>query len=262
LKNAPTILVSTSNEQKGAEFRDWSTSLSHYYNRAVIDGGGLPWLAPTFTEKKVVAEMVRRVDGVLLTGGDDLQPDLYDPKLPKLIKKKAIGVDPNRDLNEFLLIEESLRQRKPLLAVCRGPQVLNVALGGGMVTDIPSERPKAINHHRKKEAHKLLHTARLAKGSLIQRIFGKSTLRINSAHHQAVGELAPMLRATAWTKDGIVEALELTEEEAVRAPFLLGVQFHPERLYEKHPEQLKIFKAFTRACRHDLYVETPVDVPL
>ena len=63
-------------------------------------------------------------------------------------------------------------------------------------------------------------------------------------------------------QDGIVEALELTEEEAVRAPFLLGVQFHPERLYEKHPEQLKIFKAFTRACRHDLYVETPVDVPL
>lgn len=249
MKKLPIILVSTSNEQKGAEFHDWSTSLSHYYNRAVIDGGGLPWLAPTFVDKKVVAEMVRRVDGVLLTGGDDLQPDLYDPKLSKRIKNKAIRVDPHRDLNELLLIEETLRQRKPLLAVCRGPQVLNVALGGGLITDIPSEKPKAMNHHRKKEAHKLLHTVKLSEGSLIRKIFGKPTLRINSAHHQAVGKLAPMLRATAWTKDGIVEALELKDVESGQVPFLLGVQFHPERLYEKHTEHLKIFKAFTRACR-------------
>ena len=249
MKNAPTILVATSNEQKGAEFRDWSTSLSHYYNRAVVDGGGLPWLAPTFTEKKVVAEMVRRADGVLLTGGDDLQPDLYDPALPPAIKAKAVGVDPQRDLFEFLLIEQTLKQRKPLLAVCRGPQVLNVALGGGLVPDIPTELPKATNHHRKPEAHKLLHTIELARGSLIRKIYGKAKMRINSAHHQAVGELAPMLRATAWTQDGIVEGVELTKAELKGAPFLLGVQFHPERLYERHPEHLKVFKTFIRACR-------------
>lgn len=248
MKNAPTILVSTSNEQRGAEFRDWSTSLSHYYNRAVIDGGGLPWLAPVLPERKVVAEMVKRANGLMLTGGDDLQPDLYDPNLPKAIKNKATGVDPQRDLFEILLIEEALKQRKPLLAICRGPQVLNVALGGGMVTDISSERPNAINHQRKPEAHKLVHTVDLLKGSIIRQIFRKPKLRINSAHHQAVGKLAPMLRATASTKDGIVEAIELEATEAKKSPFLLGVQFHPERLYEKHPEYLRVFKAFTKSC--------------
>ena len=249
MKNAPTILVSTSNEQRGAEFRDWSTSLSHYYNRAVIDGGGLPWLAPDLQQRKVISAMVKRVHGVMLSGGDDLQPELYDPNLPKTIKAKACGVDPQRDLFELLLIKETLKQRKPLLAICRGPQVLNVALGGGMVTDIPTECPKAMNHQRKPEAHKLVQTVELAEGSLIRRIFGKDKLRINSAHHQAVGKLAPMLRATAMTKDGIIEAIELTAKDAKDSPFLLGIQFHPERLYEKHPEYLKIFKAFTKACR-------------
>lgn len=185
----------------------------------------------------------------MLSGGDDLQPELYDPDLPKAIKAKAIGVDPQRDLFEFLLIEETLKQRKPLLAICRGPQILNVALGGGMVTDIPTESPKAMNHQRKPEAHRLVQTIVLAKNSLIRRIFGKDKLRINSAHHQAVGKLAPMLRATARTKDGIIEAIELTAKDAKDSPFLLGIQFHPERLYIKHPEYLKIFKAFTNACR-------------
>ena len=249
MKNTPTILISTSNEQRGFEFHDRSTSLSHCYTHATLAAGGIPTLAPVIAEKKAVAEMVRRADGVMLTGGDDLQPDLYDSDLPKKIKAKAVGIDPQRDIFEFLLIEQTLRQRKPLLAICRGPQVLNVALGGGLVTDIPAERPGALIHHRRAKAHRLVHTAELAKGSLIRKIYGKAKMRINSAHHQAVGELAPMLRATAWTKDGIIEAIELNDDEANGAPFLLGVQFHPERVYEKHPEHLKIFRAFTKACR-------------
>ena len=249
MKNAPTILIATSNEQRGFEFRDRSTSLSHCYTRVTLAAGGIPTLAPVIAEKKAIAEMVRRADGVLLTGGDDLQPDLYDSDLPIKIKAKAVGIDPQRDVFEFLLIEQTLKQRKPLLAICRGPQVLNVALGGGLVTDIPAERPGALAHHRRSKVHQLVHTAELAKGSLIRKIYGKAKLRINSAHHQAVGELAPMLRATAWTKDGIIEAIELNAVEANGAPFLLGVQFHPERVYEKHPEHLKIFRAFTKACR-------------
>ena len=249
MKNAPTILIATSNEQRGFEFRDRSTSLSHSYTRATLAAGGIPTLAPVIAKKKAIAEMVRRADGVMLTGGDDMQPDLYDSDLQKKIKAKAVGIDPQRDFFEFLLIEQTLKQRKPLLAICRGPQVLNVALGGGLVTDIPAERPDSLVHHRRAKAHRLVHTAELAKGSLIRRIYGKAKMRINSAHHQAVGELAPMLRATAWTKDGIIEAIELNADEAKDAPFLLGVQFHPERIYEKHPEHLKIFRAFTKACR-------------
>ena len=249
MNRAPLIVLSTMTEAKGAEFSDRSTSLSFWYTRAIARAGGTPLLAPNFPEQKNLArEMVSRADGVMLSGGDDLQPDLYDPALPRRIKTKAGGVDPARDLFEFQLIEQALQQRKPMLAICRGPQVLNVALGGGLVTDIPTERPKAVNHARKGDAHKRVHMVKLASGSLMCKIFRQPTLRINSAHHQAVGELAPMLRATAKTSDGIIEAIELSEAEAKDAPFLLGMQFHPERLIDTHPEFLRPFKAFVKAC--------------
>ncbi len=237
------------NEKKGAEFSDWSTSLSHWYTHAIAKAGGVPLMAPNLPEKNLARNMVAQANGVMLTGGDDLQPDLYDTDLPKRIKAKAGGVDPVRDLFEILLIREALKQRKPLLAICRGPQVLNVALGGGLITDIPAERPGAMNHQIKGKAHKLAHTLEIKPDTLMRQIFRRASIRINSAHHQAVGELAPMLRATAWTRDGIVEAIELTSKDAEGAPFLLGIQFHPERLIDEHPEFLGIFKAFVKACR-------------
>ena len=248
MKYAPTILVSTSNELRGVEFADRSASLSHHYVKAVMAGGGLPVLVPVVPEASAISEWVHRADGVMLTGGDDLQPDLYDPALPAAIKTKSGGVDPQRDLFDFLLIEQTMKQRKPLLAICRGPQVLNVALGGGLITDIPTEASRSMNHQRKPEAHRTVHTAELVSGSLMRRIHRCEKLKINSAHHQAVGELAPMLRATARTRDGIIEAIELTAKEAKDAPFLLGVQYHPERLYEKNPVHARLFRAFIKAA--------------
>ena len=248
MSKLPAILLSTMNEQKGAEFKDWSTSLSHWYTRTLVKAGTAPVLMPNLPDKKIIRDMVSRTDGVMLTGGDDLQPDLYNPDLPKKIRATAGGVDPQRDLSELLLIEQALKQNKPLLAICRGPQVLNVALGGGMVTDIPLERPNSLNHSRKNQAHRPVHDIDITSGSLMHRIFRKRTLKVNSAHHQAVGEIAPMLRATGKTRDGIIEAIELNEEEAKTRPFLLGMQFHPERLWEKYPEFLKPFRAFAKAC--------------
>ena len=249
MSKLPVILLSTMNEQKGAEFKDWSTSLSHWYTRTLVKVGTAPVLMPNLPDKKIIRDMVSRTDGVMLTGGDDLQPDLYDPDLPKKIRATAGGVDPQRDLSELLLIEQALEQNKPLLAICRGPQVLNVALGGGMVTDIPLERPNSLNHSRKKQAHHPVHDIDIISGSLMHRIFRKRTIKVNSAHHQAVGELAPMLRATGKTRDGIIESIELNEKEAKSRPFLLGMQFHPERLWERYPEFLKPFRAFAKACR-------------
>ena len=163
MKHTPLIVVSTMTEHKGAEFRDRSTSLSFWYTRALARAGAVPLLAPNFPEQKYLArDMVDRADGVMLTGGDDLQTDLYDPDLPRHIKAKAGGVDSERDLFEFQLIEQALQQRKPMLAICRGPQVLNVSLGGGLVTDIPTERPQAMNHARKGEAHKFSDATRCA----------------------------------------------------------------------------------------------------
>jgi gamma-glutamyl-gamma-aminobutyrate hydrolase PuuD len=148
MASRPLILVSPSIEKSGVEFHDLSASLSVKYDSAVLHAGGIPVTVPTTTDRVVLAEAVRRVEGVLLTGGDDINSDLYDPKLPRKIKK-TVEQTPDggaRDLRELILIEEVFRQRKPLLAICRGHQLLNIAFGGQLVADIRQQVPGALNH--------------------------------------------------------------------------------------------------------------------
>jgi putative glutamine amidotransferase len=252
----PLILVSPSIERRGVEFHDLSASLSVKYDLAVTQSGGIPVTAPTTTDRALLAEAVRRVDGVLLTGGDDINPDLYAKKLPPAVRK-TVDTTPDgggRDWRELVLIEETFRQGKPLLAICRGHQLLNIALGGKLVADIRRQVPGALNHQRMDKAGELIHEAPLTPGSMLARITGKRILGVNSSHHQAVLEPAEPLTAVARTRDGIVEAMEWKPEAARRMPFLLAVQFHPERLTRKHAEHRAIFSAFTRACarNHDL----------
>src|SRR6266849_3744251 len=148
MKKPPLILISGSTASKGVEFGDASLSLSMNYALAIRAAAGLPWLLPCVPERELVAEAVRRSDGVMLTGGDDVQPSLYSAKLPPAIEKTIHAAAPERDLFELLLIDEVFRQRKPLLAICRGHQILNVALGGTLVVDIGSQKPAAMNHRR------------------------------------------------------------------------------------------------------------------
>ena len=135
MKSPPLILISPSTESKGAEFGDTSISLSETYPRAVMAVGGVPVALPCTASRDVVAECVKHCDGVLLTGGDDVSPNLYTNHLPPALRKTTLPNDPERDLRELLLIDEVFRQRKPLLAICRGHQMLNVALG--MVAMVP-----------------------------------------------------------------------------------------------------------------------------
>ncbi len=142
----PLILVTPSIEKRGVEFNDLSASLSVRYNQAILDAGGVPVAAPTTTDRAMLAEAVRRTDGVLLTGGDDINPALYDGTLPKKILK-TVEQTPDggaRDLRELILIEEIFRQRKPMLAICRGHQMLNVAFGGKLLADIEQQLPGAL----------------------------------------------------------------------------------------------------------------------
>jgi putative glutamine amidotransferase len=248
MKHPPAILISAGTDRKGAEFADSSLSLSFNYTRAIKAGGGLPWVLPTDPDPALVAEGVRRSDGVLLTGGDDVQPSLYTKRLPSRIARTVHPAGPERDAFELLLIREVLRQRKPLLAICRGHQILNVALGGTLFADIPQQVPRALNHSRTDRKDKVVHSVTVAPGSVMARIAGKPRLGVNSSHHQAVAALAKALRATAVSEDGIVEGLELTPASARMLPFLLAVQFHPERLFARHAEHLALFKTFVRAC--------------
>lgn len=246
----PLILVSPSIEKRGVEFHDLSVSLSVKYESAVLQAGGIPVAVPTTTDRRTLAEMVRRVDGVLLTGGDDINPGLYTKKLPRAVRQ-TIGLTPDgggRDRRELMLIEETFRQRKPLLAICRGHQLLNIAFGGGLIADIRRQVPGALNHQRMDKAGELVHEVALTSGSLLARIVRKRILGVNSSHHQAVMQPAEPLTAVARARDGIVEAMELKSDAPQRMPFLLSVQFHPERLTERHAEHRAIFSRFVRAC--------------
>jgi putative glutamine amidotransferase len=250
MRRRPLILVSASVERKGPEFGDLSNSLSRCYDQAVINAGGLPLTLGATTAREVIAEAVGRCDGVLLTGGDDIEPRLYGNDLPARIRR-TVGVSPDggaRDFRELLLLDEVFRQRKPLLAICRGHQLLNVALGGTLIADLPSHTPKGLNHRRFDKRDDPVHEVRLTPESLLARITGVQKLGVSSTHHQAVGRVAEPLTVAAISQDGVVEAMELKPQAARWLPFLVSVQFHPERLEDRYPEHRAIFRVFAQAC--------------
>jgi putative glutamine amidotransferase len=249
MSKRPTILMSGCTQEAGAEFDDFSLSLSMNYPRAVEAGGGLPWLAPCLPGRNFVAEAVGRADGVLLTGGEDIDPKRYTRKLPPAVAATVQAAHPDRDAFEWMLLEEVRRQRKPLLCICRGHQLLNVALGGTLFADIRLQLPRAQNHCRTDKKDRVVHEVHCAAGSLMARIAGQDRLGVNSSHHQAVARIAQPLRATAVSKDGIVESMELAPGAKGLLPFLLSVQFHPERLFARHAGHLELFRVFVRACR-------------
>jgi putative glutamine amidotransferase len=245
----PLILISPDFEAKGVEFGDASLSLAMRYPAAVAACGGIPVVMSHTDSREQVAAYVQRSDGVLLTGGDDVNPEIYGPKLPATIKAKAIMTPDGgrRDLFELLLLEEVFRQRKPLLAICRGHQLVNVALGGTLYVDLPSQNPSRINHRQMQRKSEVVHSVRLTRGSLLAKIAKNQTLGVNSTHHQAVSQVAPALQVTACSPDGVVEGLEQKRGERF-LPFLLSVQFHPERLLPRHTEHRAIFELFIAAC--------------
>jgi putative glutamine amidotransferase len=247
LRRAPLVLVVPSTQQRGVEFADFSISLSDRYTSAIIAAGGIPWIMPVRPGREFVRECVARAAGVMLTGGDDVEPTLYRRRTPANLRRTVTLVDPRRDELEFQVIDEALAQRKPLFAICRGIQVLNVALGGTLIVDIPLEVPGALRHNRPDRKNDPVHEVALTPQSQLTRILGVETLGVNSSHHQAIGRLARSLQITARSADGIVEAVEL-KPPARRSPWLVAVQFHPERMSERYPEFLTLFRSFTLAC--------------
>jgi len=244
------VLVSPNVEENGDEFGDLSISLAETYQQALLGSGAVPMALPATVSPEAITECVRRSDGVLLTGGEDVDPRIYGKRLPPKVQK-TVTVTPDggaRDLRELLLIDEVFRQRRPLLAICRGHQVVNVALGGTLLADIASQKRNAINHRRMDKRSEVVHEAQLTADSLLAKITRRHRLGVNSTHHQAVGRIAPPLQAAALSDDGIVEGLEFKPNAACWLPFFLSVQFHPERLVDRYPEHRAIFEAFSHAC--------------
>jgi putative glutamine amidotransferase len=248
LKQAPLILISPETELKGDEFGDTSISLSEAYQRAILTAGGLPLTLPCLASREMVAECVSRCDGVLLTGGNDVNPRLYARRLPARLRRTVAAGPVERDLRELMVVDEIFRQRKPVFGICRGQQIMNVALGGTLLVDIATEVPGALDHRRLDQKGAVVHEARLTGGSMLAKIAGKQILGVNSTHHQAVGRVAGPLCVAAASSDGVVEALELKRENSGLLPYFITVQFHPERLAARHPEHQELFNCFVRAC--------------
>ncbi|MBM3871683.1 MAG: gamma-glutamyl-gamma-aminobutyrate hydrolase family protein [Verrucomicrobia bacterium] len=244
---SPLILVTPCQQSAGTEFADASISLSNRYTQAINDAGGTPLVLPVTATRDQITELVRRADGVLLTGGEDIELKHYAPDTSPELAAKLGEVEPERDLLEFALVDEVFRQRKPLLGICRGHQMLNVALGGTLIVDLPSQRPDALLHKQMERKFELVHDVTLAPDSQIADILGTPQTGTNSTHHQAVARVADPLRVTGTTSDGVVETMEL--KDRAKLPFLQSVQFHPERLYDRHPHFARLFQAFVRAAR-------------
>ncbi|RXT07819.1 gamma-glutamyl-gamma-aminobutyrate hydrolase family protein [Ammoniphilus sp. CFH 90114] len=207
---------------------------------AVLQAGGLPVIVPYIEDEQAIRQLASRLDGLLLTGGGDIDPFLFhEEPLPHLG-----SITPERDLLEVLLVREMLFQDKPILGICRGCQILNIAAGGDMYQDIYSQSEKPLlQHSQRAPRYHVSHFVDVQKGTLLHRITGEEKLKVNSFHHQAVRKLPEGFRVAAASTDGIIEAFDSREHA-----FVLGVQWHPEDLYVKHPTMLQLFHAFVTAC--------------
>ncbi|MCL6443870.1 MAG: gamma-glutamyl-gamma-aminobutyrate hydrolase family protein [Alicyclobacillus sp.] len=214
--------------------------LSDDYVHGVEAAGGLPLLIPTYEDKDCIAEIADRIDGLLLSGGEDVNPQLFGEQ-PQL----GLGeIAPERDEVELALIEAVLAQGKPILGICRGIQVLNVAFGGTLYQDLPRQWKGVIQHSQRAQRSYLSHAVRIAEGSRLQGLLGGATeLRCNSFHHQAVKTLGHDLVPVAWDTEGLVEAVERPGEG-----FVVAVQWHPENLWRSNPVYLGLFRGLVEAA--------------
>jgi putative glutamine amidotransferase len=213
--------------------------LYHSYIRAVWEAGGNPLIIPVGIEPEAGIEALRRIDGLLLPGGVDIDPENYNhPPSPN-----STRFDKFKDATELAVLREALRRMMPLFGICRGLQLIAVALTGNLIQDIATEIPWAVNHNFPETDNESRHEISIKQGSAIQRILGAEKADVNSWHHQAVGEIPRDWVVTAETPDGVVECLEYSID-----PLIFGVQWHPEAMTDSDPSQLNLFKAFVRSC--------------
>lgn len=216
--------------------------LSRYYSEAVEAAGGAPVHISLIPHREYLAALMDGLDGILLPGSDsDVDPLRYgrDPH-PQLGR-----VQPLKDETDMLVLDEIERRRTPLLAICFGMQVLNVARGGTLIQDISAQLPEAIKHEQGAPRDRRSHRVRLLEGSLIAQLAESETALVNSHHHQAVETVGRELVATAWTSDGLVEAFEDPRGDR----FALAVQWHPEIAWERDDFSRAIFERFVEAAR-------------
>jgi putative glutamine amidotransferase len=216
-------------------------TLGKNYVHSVIASGGAPLLVPTALDDGTLRELYLAADGVLLTGGDDVDPALFDEEK----HEKTGGIDADRDRMEIALTRWAAAENKPLLGICRGVQVMNVALGGSLIQDIPSQSPSELTHpgHWYSAARdQVLHNVCCDANTRLAGIIGFGDVGVNSFHHQSLKRVAEPFVVTARAPDGIVEAVEIPGNT-----FCVGVQWHPEEMAAGRPDMMRLFEGLVSA---------------
>ncbi|MCR4823975.1 MAG: gamma-glutamyl-gamma-aminobutyrate hydrolase family protein [Bacteroidales bacterium] len=227
---APLIGITCSRSTSGA------TLLATTYTEAITRAGGVAVVLPAVASAEEAGRLLDALDGIVFSGGEDVSPAWYGEP----VWNETVYVDTLRDRSDSLLARAALASGKPVLAICRGAQLMNVVMGGSLYQDLPTQLGSEVVH-----GGGAVHPVTLAPGGLLRELFGADTLHVNSFHHQAVKDAAPGLTVTARSEDGVVEAYE--------APRVWAVQFHPEKMLQEGQERwLPFFVHFVGICR-----ETP-----
>jgi putative glutamine amidotransferase len=211
------------------------------YSRAIMRAGGIPVMIPVGIPESDLACLLDSLDGVVLTGGADINPARYGVKMHPEIG----AIDQARDEMEIPLVRMIVEMKKPFLGICRGFQMLNVALGGTLFTHVADQLPNALHHpnYTNQCRDLLVHTVSVEADSQLAKIFGSTEVWVNSLHHQGVDKIAKGLRPTAFAPDTLAEGLEMADH-----PFGIAVQWHPEALPE-NPQMQALFEAFVDASK-------------
>ncbi len=235
LRVAPAVAVSaTADSTLGGGHR---VRLNSAYIIALESAGLVPVVVPPLSRPEAARSIVSRVEGIVLTGGEDVDPALYGQA------RHEKGGEPNRarDDTEIALVAAARDMHRPVLAICRGPQILNVALGGTLYQDISSDVPGSLVHDAADRRTSRVHDVEIEPGSRIGRAMSATRISVNSLHHQSARDVAPGLRVTARAPDGIIEGLESDTDEW----WVIAVQWHPEEMNDS-PESWDrgLFRAF------------------
>jgi putative glutamine amidotransferase len=233
----PPVIGITTNQSQNTNGQAMITLMQSYVN-AVMQAGGAPVLIPSSIAERGWDVLYSRLDGILFSGGGDIGLK-HSPGEPH---PRIDDVDPVRDSLEFKMVKTAAADGKPFLGICRGCQVLNVALGGTLYTHIPDQLPNALDHSYPGTMRTVLvHEVRIEEGTQMAEVLGQPIIRVNSLHHQGLKIIAPSLHATGQAPDGLVEAVELADH-----PFGLGVQWHPEWLVDQEATR-SLFRKFIEA---------------
>ncbi len=211
------------------------------YIEGIKEAGGLPVIFTFTDDKEDAKKFVDMCDGILFTGGHDVDPLIYgEDKLPECAE-----ISPERDVLEKLVLEEALKADKAVLGICRGLQFINAYLGGTLYQDLRTYHPSEVRHRQKPPYSEPIHEVILEKGSPLFELLGTEKMNVNSCHHQAVKDVAPCLKVMAEASDGIVESAYYPDKK-----FLWLTQWHPEFMHKIDLNSKKIFKAFVEAAKY------------